>query len=488
MIYGSVCSGIEAATMAWHPLGWTPAFFSEIEPFPSAVLAHHYGSNMPGEPLAKNGIPNYGDFTTIGADAGPVDLLVGGTPCQSFSVAGKRLGLDDPRGNLALEYLALARRLRARWIVWENVPGVLSSHSGDEQTEEEEGDEGLESADFATFLSFVQECGYGFAYRVLDAQYIRVDDYARAVPQRRRRVFVVGYLGDWRRAAAVLLEPESMRGDSAPRREAGKGSARDVAPSLRAQSNCSHRDDSDTYVAEIVSTLPAGGNSTGGARQPGMGAETAATMLVAHALRGEGFDASEDGTGRGTPIVPVFAPSTAATLTRGAESGGKGGYAGRRQEDDQNLVAFAQNQRDEVRTVEVAGALAAEPGMKQQTYLVQEEVRPINTMVGLRHNALGERTGLGIGEDGEPSFTLSKAHSRAVQAGWAVRRLMPLECERLQGFPDNFTNVPWRGKDHSPDGPRYKALGNSMACNAMRWIGQRIDIMERLIKEGRIAA
>lgn len=138
MIYGSVCSGIEAATMAWHPLGWTPKFFSEIEPFPSAVLAHHYGSNMPGEDLSKNGIPNYGDFTTIGGDAGPVDLLVGGTPCQSFSVAGKRLGLDDPRGNLALEYLALARRLGARWIVWENVPGVLSSRSGDEPAEADE--------------------------------------------------------------------------------------------------------------------------------------------------------------------------------------------------------------------------------------------------------------------------------------------------------------------------------------------------------------
>ena len=138
--YGSVCSGIEAATMAWHHLGWRPAFFSEIEAFPSAVLAHRYGSNMPGEPPAKNGVPNLGDFTTIGADAGPVDLLVGGTPCQSFSVAGKRLGLDDPRGNLALEYLALAHRLRARWIVWENVPGVLSS-----VTDEEDGEGDLRS-------------------------------------------------------------------------------------------------------------------------------------------------------------------------------------------------------------------------------------------------------------------------------------------------------------------------------------------------------
>ena len=243
MRYGSVCSGIEAATMAWHPLGWTPAFFSEIEAFPSAVLAHHYGSNMPGEPLAKNGIPNYGDFTQIGEDAGPIDLLVGGTPCQSFSVAGKRLGLDDPRGNLALEYLSLARRLRARWIVWENVPGVVSSVTDEEDGEggiqsgiegREAGDEWIEESDFATFLSFVRECGYGFAYRVLDAQYVRVDGFGRAVPQRRRRVFVVGYLGDWRRAAAVLLEPQGMRGDSAPRREPGKELPEQLMRALRA--------------------------------------------------------------------------------------------------------------------------------------------------------------------------------------------------------------------------------------------------------------
>lgn len=448
MIYGSVCSGIEAATMAWHSLGWSPAFFSEIEAFPSAVLAHHYGSNMPGEPLAKNGIPNYGDFTQIGPDAGPIDLLVGGTPCQSFSVAGKRLGLDDPRGNLALEYLALARRLRARWIVWENVPGVLSSHTDDEQVEEEkvEGDEGLESADFATFLSFVQECGYGFAYRVLDAQYIRVDDYARAVPQRRRRVFLVGYLGDWRRAAAVLLEPESMRGDSAPRREAGQRTAGTITASLGRRGGTPNDDDPADY---LVNQAFGGGNTTGP-----LDVSTALTALtahgrrqdfevetfVAHALRGEGFDASEDGTGRGTPIVPVFAQETAATLTRGADSSGKGGYAGRRQEDDVNIVAFD---------------WYASPS---QSLPIDEGVCP----------------------------PLKTTMQPAMQSGWAVRRLMPIECERLQGFPDNFTNVPWRGKDHSPDGPRYKALGNSMAVNAMRWIGQRIDIMEKLIAAGRV--
>lgn len=154
MIYGSVCSGIEAATAAWHPLGWKPAFFSEIEPFPRAVLSHHY----PDTPL-------HGDFTTIGADEyGPIDLLVGGTPCQSFSIAGLRGGLDDDRGNLALEFLRLADRKRPRWLVWENVPGVLSSNGG---------------RDFGAILGGMVELGYGFAYRVLDAQHF-------GVPQRRR--------------------------------------------------------------------------------------------------------------------------------------------------------------------------------------------------------------------------------------------------------------------------------------------------------------
>ncbi len=193
MRYGSVCSGIEAATAAWHELGWEPAFFSEIEPFPRAVLAHHYPN-----------VPCHGDFTTIGADDyGAIDLLVGGTPCQSFSVAGLRGGLDDDRGNLALEFLRLADRKRPRWLVWENVPGVLSSNGG---------------RDFGSILGGMVELGYGIAYRVLDAQFF-------GVPQRRRRVFVVGHLGDWRRAVAVLFERHSLSGHPAPRREAGKGVA-----------------------------------------------------------------------------------------------------------------------------------------------------------------------------------------------------------------------------------------------------------------------
>ena len=188
MRYLSVCSGIEAATVAWHHLGWTPVGFSEIEAFPSQVLAHHYPD-----------VPNYGDLNRHAEwpiEKGTVDLLVGGTPCQSFSVAGLRKGLADPRGNLALVYLGLLDRLRPRWCVWENVPGVLSSSGG---------------RDFGSFLGALAELGYQFAYRVLDAQYF-------GVAQRRRRVFVVGHLGDWSGPAEVLSFPDGMQRHPAPRR------------------------------------------------------------------------------------------------------------------------------------------------------------------------------------------------------------------------------------------------------------------------------
>ncbi|GGA50848.1 hypothetical protein GCM10011385_00100 [Nitratireductor aestuarii] len=332
MRYLSVCSGIEAATMAWHPLGWEPVAFSEIEKFPSQVLAHHYPS-----------VPNWGDMTKFqewpNAD---VDLLVGGTPCQSFSVAGLRKGLDDPRGNLMLTYLAIARRYQSRWLVWENVPGVLSSNRG---------------RDFAAFIRGLEECGYHAAWRVLDAQYVRVDGFARAVPQRRRRVFVVGYLGDWRRAAAVLLEPQGMHGHPAPSRQAGKA------------------------VAPTISARPTGGG--------GLGTD---------------FD--------------------------------------------------------------LDGGLIASTG---------------DVAVAFNPKAGGNKTiGKSYLEDGT-SYTLDTDCTSVAIAtgGWAVRRLTPTECERLQGFPDGFTDIKPNGKP-TADGPRYKALGNSMAVNVMRWIGQRIQHVEKL--------
>ena len=186
MRYLSVCSGIEAASVAWHPLGWEAAAFSEIEKLQSAVLSHHYPE-----------VPNHGDFTTIkGDEYGAVDLLVGGTPCQSFSIAGNERGLDDPNGQLSIEFIKLARRTGARWILWENVPGVLRNDSG---------------RSFAMFLDTLEKHGYGFAYRILDTRFTRTTKFPHGIPHRRRRLFVVGYLGDWRPPAAILCDPSNLR-------------------------------------------------------------------------------------------------------------------------------------------------------------------------------------------------------------------------------------------------------------------------------------
>ncbi|WP_197031568.1 DNA cytosine methyltransferase [Mesorhizobium ciceri] len=463
LTYGSVCSGIESASVAWEPLGWRPKFFSEIEAFPSAVLAHHYGSNLPGEPLSKNGVPNHGDFTSIPGDAGPVDLLVGGTPCQSFSVAGKRLGLDDPRGNLALEYVRLAKRLGARWVVWENVPGVFSSATG---------------RDFADFLGFLtgraievprggwrgagivagSAASYGIAWRVLDAQYIRVDGYARAVPQRRRRVVVVGYLGDWRRAAAVLLEPEGMQGHPAPRRKAGQGIAARTARSVALRG----RDEGGTAELgdQVADTVRA---SSGGGDKPhaligfdgqnlACGDDVFATLdtgaahsnrglHVAHTLRGEGFDASEDGTGRGIPLAFDWYASESQSMPI----------------DDHCAPPIK---------------TTMQPAVSIPFY---------TTQITSPANGSNPRPG-------DPMHALSaQAHPPAI-AGAVVRRLMPHECARLQGFADDRCRIPWKGRppEKCPDGPQYKAYGNSMAIPFMRWIGMRIDLIERLTREGKI--
>jgi DNA-cytosine methyltransferase len=242
--YLSVCSGIEAATEAWHELGWLPEAFSEIEPFPCAVLKHHYPE-----------VPNLGDMTKFKEwNIGPIDLLVGGTPCQSFSVAGLREGLADPRGNLMLTCLAIARRHRPRWLVWENVPGVLSSNGGE---------------DFACLLRGLAELGYGFAYRVLDAQHF-------GVAQRRRRVFVVGYLGDWHPAAAVLLERSSLSGHPAPSREKREGATPSPVPGVaNCLTNRMHKginttvDEGQTPIIELPEVMCTLRSSGAGFDRPG---------------------------------------------------------------------------------------------------------------------------------------------------------------------------------------------------------------------------
>jgi site-specific DNA-cytosine methylase len=244
MRYLSVCSGIEAASVAWHHLGWTPAAFSEIDPFPSAVLAHRFPD-----------VPNLGDmskfkeWTHEGLQGpGSIDLLVGGTPCQSFSVAGLRKGLEDPRGNLMLTYLGIADHLKPKWIVWENVSGVLSSNKG---------------RDFGTFLGALGQLGYQYAYRVLDAQWVRTHSLPRAVPQRRRRVFVVGYLGEVNRAAEVLFKLESLRGDPPARRKTGEGFATVVAPSLTASDDPSRSPQSSEVTQQVAAVVGALACNTG---------------------------------------------------------------------------------------------------------------------------------------------------------------------------------------------------------------------------------
>jgi DNA (cytosine-5)-methyltransferase 1 len=456
--YGSVCSGIEAATTAWHPLGWTPAFFSEIEAFPSALLASKHPA-----------VPNHGDMTKFrGWPDHTIDLLVGGTPCQSFSVAGIRKGLADPRGNLALVFLALAERFKPKWIVWENVPGVLSSGGG---------------RDFGSFLGGLVELGYGFAYRVLDAQFVRVESHPWAVPQRRRRVFVVGYLGDWRRAAAVLFEPESLQGHPPPRREAGQGLTRgfetgphgggftDIAPTMDARAkDAPIRNQLGVGVITSTGSVPHCLNAGAMGR---IDYET--ETMVAHALRREGHDASEDGTGRGTPIA--FPACLSGTQCVGAENLSPAIGA-------LNPIAIAIQERA---ICENPDAGPDGVGVRDDGAAYTLEARQVPQAVAapmtLAIRGRGDTHNLEYRQDGTANAVLTPNGGRAgigvgdSAHGWAVRRLTPLECERLQGFPDNYTAITYRGKP-AADGPRYKALGNSMAVNCMRWIGERIAAVD----------
>jgi len=446
MKFLSVCSGIEAASVAWHPLGWEAVAYSEIEPFPCKVLQHHYPA-----------VSNLGDMTKFKEwpDA-DVDVFVGGTPCQSFSVAGLRKGLDDPRGNLMLTYLAIAKQYRPNWLVWENVPGVLSSADG---------------RDFGSFLGGLAILGYGFAYRVLDAQYF-------GVAQRRKRVFVVGYLGDWRPAAAVLFERHSLQGHPAPSREKGKA------------------------VAASTSTSPVYGGSD---------PNTSDTVTSKWAKGSGGPVGNECGLFVAQPIAfDAYNQTTSETVT--ALRCAAGGVF------DNTVaqpIAFAQNTRDEVRIVNgdgnIVGALSAQPGMKQTSYvaLPTATLQPIafsgqmsnpQTDVDMTQT-LGAKNPMAVAQ---PVYELHSQDSRVRELGdvcttvsatygagggnvpitlmpaMAVRRLTPVECERLQGFADGYTDIQSKGKP-TPDGPRYKALGNSMAVPVMAWIGKRIQAVDALL-------
>ena len=531
MRYLSICSGIEAASAAWHGLGWTPLAFSEIDAFPRAVLAHHYPD-----------VPCHGDFTKLRdekwiADA---DVLVGGTPCQAFSVAGLRNSLSDERGNLSLEFVRLADAIDTlrsdggggrppAIIVWENVPGVLS----------------VRDNAFGCFLSalagdvapYVPPRGKWtdagvvagpqrqVAWRVLDAQYF-------GLAQRRRRVFVVASARDGFDPAAVLLEFEGVRRDTPPRREAREAVAGTIDASLGRSRGAgtnpgalSHWDGEQfphptlnqshntggvgasnqelfsqrgAYLAPAMT--PSTGDISHCLNAGGMGRLDYETeTLVAHTLKAEGFDASEDGTGRGTPLVPVAVPLQEVGKRTGASTDDPRAGIGIGQDGDPMFTLQAGAQHGVAYPLDLRNA-GRDPEKRDEV----------------------NRQGLGVGEDGDPSPTISTAFvpgvaygfqpriarngrgdmgdvvnalnaqsgetgkgdaAPCVAANMAVRRLTPVECERLQGFPDDYTLIPWKKKPASecPDGPRYKALGNSMAVPVMRWIGQRIDAHLRSI-------
>jgi DNA (cytosine-5)-methyltransferase 1 len=426
--YLSLCSGIEAASVAWQPLGWTPVAFAEIEAFPSAVLKHHYPD-----------VPNLGDITKFKEWPDyAVDVVCGGTPCQSFSVAGLRKGLADPRGNLSLTFLAIVDGYRPAYVIWENVPGVLSSDGG---------------RDFAAFLGGLGQLGFGWCYRVLDAQYVRVDGLGRAVPQRRRRVFVVGYIGDWRRAAAVLSEPESVLGDTPPRREAGQGTATTTKVGFGGGRTSGSLDVAASLAAH-------------GVRQ-----DFEVETFIAHSLRAEGFDASEDGTGRGTPLVPIAFSAKdhgADAMDNLSPTLRAGGH--HTSHANAGVMPAIAIQKRAIRQDGAADTLEARQVPQAVAFTVSEQA-----------NGFAWERDVWQTLDAQVPNDTSNIQ-RGIRQGWAVRRLTPRECERLQGFPDDYTLIPHRGKP-AADGPRYKALGNSWAVNCARWIGRRIEMVEHLSAE-----
>ena len=410
MKYLSVCSGVEAATVAWHPLGWNPIGYAEIETFPSAVLNHHYPT-----------VPNLGDITKYKEwnINGTVELLVGGTPCQAFSVAGLRKGLEDPRGNLTLVYTGILDRFKPKWFVWENVPGVLSSSGG---------------RDFGSFLGAVAELGYGFSYRVLDAQYF-------GVPQRRRRVFVVGCFGDWVSASKVLFEPDCLSRDTEESRKTRERTSSATSSGVRGNIETFNRQSHSQFgVDPLASTVKARDHKQ-------------FTDLVVYETHPADSRVREMGDvcqtvtsrwGTGGGNVPIALQDI---------SGRDKAQNGRGWNDDG--VSY---------TLDAAATQGVAYSIREDAIAGNFSATPLQVTPALQ--AL------------RPSVQSHHAQTFIAQQ-MAVRRLTPVECERLQGFPDNYTNIPWRGKPESPDSLRYKAMGNSMAVPCMKWIGERIEMVEK---------
>lgn len=484
--YGSVCSGIEAATVAWHPLGWRAEWFAEVEPFPSAVLAYRWPE-----------VSNLGDMTMLarqvltGAISAP-EVLVGGTPCQAFSVAGMRAGLDDPRGQLTIKYVDLAdavdhvRAARGEAecvVVWENVPGVLSDKGnafgcflgalvGESDALQPSGGKWTDAG-----------CVYGpvrtAAWRVLDAQYF-------GLAQRRRRVFVVASARKGFDPAAVLFEFDGVRRDTAPSREAGQ----EAAATLDARAEGGGFPGTDGACGGHVVPVAFGGENQGGSLFQ-------AGALNAHGLRND--FATETFCVQGVDVRNgQLTGDVAHTVQAGAHAPDPGGTP--------HVIAVHGTQDPDLR-YEQAHTLGRNSGQENAVFAIQDGA--------MRENPSSGPQGLGVQSDLaytlEARAAMSKVQDFAVAlrgreggataelgddlAGTlrassgggdkphalvssAVRRITPREAERLQGMPDDYTLIPWRGKpaEECPDGPRYKAIGNSKAVPVVRWIGRRIQL------------
>lgn len=471
--YGSVCSGIEAASVAWEPLGWTPAWFSEFDAFPSAVLQHHWPH-----------VPNHGDMTLLAdkvrrREVSAPDVLVGGTPCQSFSVAGLRGSMTDARGQLTLAYCDLLNAIdevrcddgqREATCVWENVPGVLSTKdnafgcllaalAGDDEpclpgpAPDRPRATRWYNYDKSTGTHYPKWPLSGWVYgprrsvawRVLDAQYF-------GVAQRRRRVFVVASAADGFDPAAVLFESEGVRRDTPPSREAGQSTTYDVAPGLTASGRGVERRGESRGQDPVV----------------------AVPILEPGARTGKSTTDKRAGSGIGAQGDPMY------TLQAGKQHGVGCWWDGGQISQTLDAVLHKGQTMPEKNRF---------PAVLQATSVTGDVTHTLNTAsngkgcsedgtgrgvptIAFHHNAQAAQLPTDT-RDTSISDSLTTSQQAAVASEMAVRRLTPVECERLQGFPDNHTNVPYRGKPAS-DGPRYKAIGNSMAVPVMHWIGQRI--------------
>lgn len=469
MNYISLFSGIEAASVAWVPLGWNPVAFSEIEPFCCELLEKRFPN-----------VPNLGDVSGVDWTEyeGSVDVVIGGSPCQAFSMAGRRLGLMDERGQLMLEFVRCVREVGPRWVIWENVPGVLSQDKG---------------RAFGTLLGELEDCGYALAWRVLDAQFF-------GVPQRRRRVFLVGHPVPGC-AAGVLFEPDCMRGDNPPSREkraqlAADAESRaggcytlkppradDVLPIDTAQVT-DPRNGSNPQWGGPCHTMSAQGHTPAvcigfSAGQSAKAGSIAAQDEVAPTLR-----ASESGTNQvpsvaftwnqgtgfssasecaptlraarcGEPAVAItqYGEEIAGTLTARADSSpciDRG----------MNIVCMATQQGGSEIAYDLCPTITSAAGTSGNN-------QPVVCMAdGNAHAAVDHECAGTLKVGGEPPIVATE---------YIVRRLMPVECERLQGFPDGWTDL-----GGTPDAPRYKACGNSMAVPVINWIGRRIEAVDSI--------